>query len=716
MEFGTGYLNPMDRGYEEHDHNHGHTGSQNSTNDVGVGIGDLGISMGLGPIRNIGDIGAKLRPGTKKLEFVFMGSGKGGAQGHTPGMYGLKQRQALQEMGKANKIDFTTHSTVGIYGLSGMDRGGSFSKQRRNESYQELKRAVEFAAEVGKGGPVVVHTGEFERPVSEATWNTAKGEYKDKFKMFSDEEETASYKVVDKRSGGLVQEARKNRNVTRPLWKRYNKEDEFWSIKGGTDSYTYTDEKGNEVKVREGDYIDYWGRKVPRWERVPDFDKKTGNFKTKEYGWKELEDEAIDMTEEARNEWRKWKAGKIKKKEFEESTWGRFAEEELKEEDVIVRPEEAYIIASLETSAANARRFALQYMNDFQESVDTIEKLREAKKFYEKYESTLDHKKRELLKREGRRYSNFVPPDALFPTQLIDQEIKNMQNNIKRAQEAASGQWAQAKESMETIKHIESAENYAIREAADAYAQAAVFAFRRTEQLKEKGTFKKPVAVALENLFPEHYGSHPDELIKLVEKSRHRMIEMLTDEETYDFSYEKAEELAKQHITTTLDTGHLNMWRKYWKPDPKKSIADNDKEFDKWQLSKVKEMVQKKMVGHVHIDDNYGYHDDHLAPGEGNTPVREMIKILKENGYDGEMIVEPGADYYNDSSGFHSVMKTWRNFGIPVYRTGSGVGGSGRTWESVGYGHFGQNHPPYFVINPYFPSEEWQSWSGVSMD
>jgi len=171
--------------------------------------------MGLGPIRNVQDIQAKLRPGTKKLEFVFMGSGKGGAQGHTPGSYGLKQRQALLEIGKANKIDFTTHSTVGIYGLSGMDRGGSFSKQRRNESYQELKRAVEFASEVGKGGPVVVHTGEFERPVSEASWNTD-----NKFRMFTDEAETASYKVVDRRSGGVVQEARKDVWARRkkPIW------------------------------------------------------------------------------------------------------------------------------------------------------------------------------------------------------------------------------------------------------------------------------------------------------------------------------------------------------------------------------------------------------------------------------------------------------------------------------------------------------------------
>tara|TARA_Y100000310_G_C20704331_1_gene833705 strand:- start:32074 stop:34224 length:2151 start_codon:yes stop_codon:yes gene_type:complete len=716
MQFGTGYFNPMDQGYESHDHNHSHIESKKSTGDVGVGIGDLGMSMGLGPIRNVQDIQAKLRPGTKKLEFVFFGQGKGSAQGHTPGSYGKKQRQALQEVGKANKVDFTTHSTVGIYGLSGMDRGGSFSKQRRNESYQELKRAVEFAAEVGKGGPVVVHTGEFERPVSEATWNTEEGKYQDQFKMFSDEEKTATYKVVDRRSGGLVQEARKNRNVTRPDWLEYDKvkSPELWEKHGGK-AYIYTDPKtAKQIEVKPGEYIDYWGKKMNRAERVPWFDKKDQKFRVKEYGWEEMEDEAARLTKEAKREWQSWKKGEIEIEEFRKGKWARF--EEIDDIDKIrVRPEEASIIASLETSAANARGFALMYIGDFEEEVDTLTKLREARKFYQKLQdATSDEEKWHLKKQIPGRYDQFLPPDTKFPVEIIDKQIMQLETSIKRAQETASGQLAQAQESLETIKHIESAENYALREAADAYAESAIFAWRQTKQLKEKGEFKKDVAVALENLFPEHYGSHPDELMDLVDKSRKSMVRML--KEKYKMSKEEAGDLAKKHITTTFDTGHLNMWRKYWKPNPKLTVKENDDAFDDWQLAKVKEMVKRDMIGHVHIDDNYGYQDDHLAPGEGNTPVKEMIKILKENGYKGELIVEPGADYYNDASGFSSVMKTWRDFGIPVYGAGSGLAGAGRTWQSVGYGHFGRNQPPYFVINPYFPSEEWQSWTGVSLD
>ena len=89
---------------------------------------------------------------------------------------------------------------------------------------------------------------------------------------------------------------------------------------------------------------------------------------------------------------------------------------------------------------------------------------------------------------------------------------------------------------------------------------------------------------------------------------------------------------------------------------------------------------------------------------------------MKENGYDGEIIIEPGADYTTDVSGFHSVMKTWQHFGIPVYGGRSGVGSQGRTWGSVGYGFFGQNQPPYFVFGAYSPSEDWTLWSGVPLE
>jgi sugar phosphate isomerase/epimerase len=340
--------------------------------------------------------------------------------------------------------------------------------------------------------------------------------------------------------------------------------------------------------------------------------------------------------------------------------------------------------------------------------------LERAKEFYKKIQDIVDPEEQWKLKQQARALSQFVTPETEFPTILIDKEISELKRRISQYQEASSSQWAQAEEAMETIRNVESAETYALREAYDAYAAAAMTAMKHTEKLQKEGKLKKPIAVALENLFPETYGSHPDELIKLVHNSRSRFMEILKNEKGY--SENAAKEAAERHITATFDTGHLNMWRKYWVPDEKKSMKENDEDFNKWMLNKVGEMVDKNIMGHVHIDDNQGYQDEHLAPGEGNTPIKEMVDLLKKKGYKGELIIEPGADYYTDVSGFHSVMKGWSYFGSPVYGRGSGLSSQKRNWKQVGYGYFGQTESPYFTFGAYSPSEDWTLWSGVPME
>ncbi len=705
VEFGSGYSMPMDRDYEAahssiHDHAHH---DEKATNDVGVGIGDFGMSLGLGPVPNVSAIGAKLRAGTKTMEFVFTGQGKGQGQSQTPEMYGLKQRAALVEVGKANKVDFTTHATVGVYGLAGMDQQGNFSKQAKNFSLQEIKRAIEFAADVGKGGPVVVHTGEFQRPIYDADWNTKNDEWKEKFKMYSDEPERAAFRVVDTRTGGVIQEARKNRRVARPIWNMAKEGEEYMDF----DSSKKTVRKGDKI------YLDYFGNRLHQEDRVPEYDAENGQFKVHQMTWEDMQTEAKEMTERAREVWRDWKKGTLSKEDFEKSYWVRF-KDAYSEENISVRPEEAFIISTLETNAANSRGWAHYYGAGFNEAVENIKKLEKALEFYQKIEdATSEDEKWKLKQRFPTRLTDLVPAEVQFPTEYLKKQLLAERGHLKQSQEASASQWAQAEETIETIRHVEASETYAQKEAFDSYAEAAIKALEMSNKLKQEGQLKKPIQIALENLFPESYGAHPEELQLLVLGSRRKMVSMLTQR---GMNEKEAWQRAEDHITSTLDTGHLNMWRKYWKGDPNKSMQENDQQFNQWMLQKIGELAKNKIIGHVHIDDNYGYHDDHLAPGEGNTPIKEMVRVLKENGYKGEMIVEPGADYTTDLSGFHSVMKTWRLFGSPVYGAGSGAGSRKRSWEGVGYGWFGQNQPPYFVFGSYSPSEDWTLWSGVPLE
>ncbi|MFC1768343.1 hypothetical protein ACFLZX_01140 [Nanoarchaeota archaeon] len=121
------------------------------------------------------------------------------------------------------------------------------------------------------------------------------------------------------------------------------------------------------------------------------------------------------------------------------------------------------------------------------------------------------------------------------------------------------------------------------------------------------------------------------------------------------------------------------------------------------------------MIKNVHLTDNYGFQDDHIAPGQGNAPVKEVMKILKKYGYDKALTVEPGADASTDVSDFHGLMKTWRHFGSPIYGMGMQVGAP-QVWSDVHYSYFGQNRPPQYVFGGYSPSNDWTLWSAVPME
>ncbi|MBU1111818.1 MAG: hypothetical protein KJ896_03490, partial [Nanoarchaeota archaeon] len=413
VEFGTGYMTPMDREYSASSIS---STPEQGTNDVGVTAGDIGMSFGLGPVPNVPAIQAKMRAGSKKLELDFMGMGKGNAQGHTPGMYGKKQRQALRESATANRVDFTTHSSVGVYGLAGQDRQGNFSREAKENSVQEIKRAIEFAADVAKGGPIVVHTGEFQRPITDAEWNQ-----KGQFEAYPGEEQRASYRVVDTRTGGLVAEARKGKTVAKPVWNRYEeKNSEMWNQHGGSN---YVDENGN--RVMPGDYVDYYGNKIDRANRVPVYDKEEGMFKVRQVGWDGFQSEAKEMTTEAKQTWQKWKNGELSSDEVNKSMWRRFLNPEVVESDVKVRPEEAYILATLETNAAHSKGWAYSYSRGFEDDVKHIKKLIKAKEFYKKLEEETDPEEQWRLKKQADSLAlGLVPTDAKFPSEIVDRELR----------------------------------------------------------------------------------------------------------------------------------------------------------------------------------------------------------------------------------------------------------------------------------------------------
>jgi len=626
-----GYNSPMDRNYDI---------KSGEPEEKILGVKEVGIAMAMGiGARNIPEITSKIRAGASSMEIQFMGAGRGSQQGETPGMFGKYHRQALRELSKANDINLTTHASVGIPGLAGQDQQGNFSDEQRRMALDEVNRAIEFAADTALGGSVVVHTGEFQRPISEEPW----ADNGKKFSGFEEEPKKAVIRVVNKKTGQVLTQIRKNEEVSRPVW----------------------------LKNENGDYINYDEEVVPRGDRVPVFNKEKGIFEVEDKGWDSFVEEAKEMTDEERE-----KKG-----------------EDFDEERDTVTPEEAFLKATTEGQARIARGWALNYSQGLNREFEVLKKLKEKKRILQESLKTMP---------EDEKWKIMDQLKEIEQGSERGSGIKDIERSIKGHQEMVTGQLQQAKDQERLGKNVISAKKYALERSAKGYALSGI---RAMEETKKKD-LEKPLFITMENIFPESYGGHPQELKKLVLDSRKEMVNILRNK---GHSEAEARELAKKHIKATLDVGHMNLWRKYFK--------GSDKEFDKWMLDQTEDLAKSKIVGNVHLADNFGYQDEHLAPGQGNTPIKDMVKILKKHGYKGAYTVECGSSATTDASYFHGLMKTWEYLGSPVYSMGAARDGlPPMQWQNVQHSYFGQTYPPSFVFGAYSPSNEWTLWSGVPME
>src|SRR3989338_3849475 len=693
--------------------------------EVNLGVQDIGMSVPMGiSAANVAGIYSKIRMGAGKLEIQFPGYRMGNRNAQTPEMLGEDQRQALREMQLANEVRFNTHASFGLMGMMGRDERGNFSTSGAYQDLFELKRAIDFQADMG-GGSVVMHSGEFERPMTDMhiddethQLNLARdASGRLLIKQAHTQEFDAKFELLDNRTSQKMETVQKDRLVSYPDWRRTDKD------------YQGLDVDGNPTLIRKGDYIDYQNRKVlnpydPLKGRVPEYDKDTGRFSVKLKHFDYFKNEAQE-----RNEWFK-------------QTYGR--EPNYFEK---VYPEEMFLRATLEMQEGHSRGWALQYGLETQTHVDNLNKIDKAIEFYQKLEDSIPpEEKWKIMRQHGITLGGLIPPDTKRPLEILEESRREEQRRLEFARQASAAQEQQAEDTNETKKHLITPMKRLEERGTRMYAEAGIHALRKTKDPNN------PVVVAIENLFPERFGGHLEEIKWIIRKSREQMVELLTEPETrwgvsrkptemteeklnevltpgakgmlqenpfyMGISKEEAEKIAARHIKATLDTGHLNMWKKFWQEDPRLTKEQNDGKFKEWYLKQVESLAKEGMVGNVHLADNYGFQDDHLSPGQGNAPIKETVNILKKYGYDRAITVEPGADATTDLSDFHGLMKTWRLFGSNVY--GMGIGGGGpqvpQKWGDVQYSYFGQNRPPYFVFGGYAPSNDWTLWTAVPME
>ena len=211
--------------------------------------------------------------------------------------------------------------------------------------------------------------------------------------------------------------------------------------------------------------------------------------------------------------------------------------------------------------------------------------------------------------------------------------------------------------------------------------------------------------MAVENWDPNLYGSHPKELRELILESRKQMENRLKTEQS--MSESQAAKVAEEHIKATFDIGHANFWRKYFKRDPNISTEEHETRFKKWLMDNVRELTKEGIIGHVHLSDNFGWHDEHLTPGLGNAPIEEFVKEVSQGkDWKGKMIVEPGGQ--PEGLAHTALTGTWRQLNTPIYR----IDASPTSWTEIENSYFANVGPATsHVVGEYVPFKDWSSWS-----
>ncbi len=401
--------------------------------------------------------------------------------------------------------------------------------------------------------------------------------------------------------------------------------------------------------------------------------------------------------------------------EFEPKTYAKFAKEAGKE-----HPGKYFYKEYFQKQLQQQRGEELRWSHHAKESEETYRNL---KKVHDEYEKTLKTSKdkgaaRALLRstlQERGLLPRGVGEEGVFSQEKHKELLENPIEFVKRLMKHQKGEFDYANniaisagrsvhETEQNIENLKPIEEFGVKKSADTIAKAALGAYK----IEKARGFDKPLFISPENWNPESFGNHPKEYKRVIIESRDRMKELLVKD---GYGKQEAKKIARDHIQGTFDVGHLNFWRKYFKEDPKDSPKETDKKFRKWIDKQAKMLADEGIIGNVHLSDNFGFHDEHLSPGEGNAPIERFVKRLEDKGYAGKYIGEPGGQ----KEGFlHTAWTgTLSTLNSPVYRADGQTAG----WSDVEHAYFG-NAPqsPNFLVGDAVPSKDWSLWSETPLE
>ncbi len=720
MEFRDNYKIPMDRGFYS-DLNTDYfkediEGPISSLSEIKPSV--IEGKIGGGSFRDV--IEMALRRGARGAELNQLAEGEDQNVGSES--YGKEVREDIKNLAKFNKFKITVHSPTRVANLSGFT-GDSFSPYARETSLNEIKKSIDFAADISSdesapenGIAVVVHTGEFPRAVPFAGVNPKEvfeidektGKIKrikrSEFLAFENEIEKTPLYLVDEKTGRIIRSITIGDKIPTPEWTTAKEYYERIGKKVKWPLEYYDERLKRKVKLNPDDFVNEKGElALTPDERIPSIDEN-GNVKVK----------TITLSEMLANR-KKILDWLDRVEKITEGTKQYNEIKEIKEQLSKIRPELFFVQESLLSEKRSLEGQAGYFSHNLNEIEKQINKIRE-----------VIHELEEIKEKVGE--DTFK---KLFKKKLQDPELANLLNyrdfseeknvldilrereralirNYKHLSEASMGYLQRAKEVEEMLKRLKPLDEFAKEKSADSIAELGIYAYQKTADKK----LKKPIYIAPENVFPEMgYGSHPEELADLIRLSRQKMVDKLT--KFYNMSKKEAEKIAREHIKATLDTQHLSMWYRYFNPEGKrfKNEEERKKAFIEWYKKQIEKLAKEGIIGHVHLVDGFGRAHTHLPAGEGEMPLKEAIEILKKHKVPFDIISEG----YSEGP-IRQLTKVWREFDIPVSALGRAYG-SPLSWTDLEHSYFDKMDRTRYVVGDYVPDkEEWKMWSELPLE
>ncbi|HME87495.1 MAG TPA: hypothetical protein VKE88_03720 [Candidatus Nanoarchaeia archaeon] len=355
---------------------------------------------------------------------------------------------------------------------------------------------------------------------------------------------------------------------------------------------------------------------------------------------------------------------------------------------------------------------------------------------YEQYQAeaqqSIELTKERLNSEEMKNLKTADPNQYAHLKSVWENQISSAEKRMEGFDETLKTLKVQEKELEHSKEKFMPVKDFALAKSADSYATAGIWAMQETQKnqyvKKENGI----INVGPEMGWPQYYGSHPDEWIELIRKSREEMVRKLTQKELQDpisgqkqanpyyqgVSEEKAKELAKNHIKGEVDTSHMGMWLQTFRQDlPWDQRVSEFKTWYKNQIEHIAEVNKKEdIIGGIQVVDSASGAHGHLPAGEGilGKDIFEYMKILKEKGgYKGELTAE-GHEEEKFNQG-RILTKTWETFGSPIgssywqNKPSPQFKDIRQSYAATSYGSTG-------IFQSYVPSNDFTLWSNVPLE